>query len=147
MEYRSPIRLLGLPLVHFATGRLEVGQYRRGIARGWIAVGDIAFGGLLAVGGIPVGTIGVGGLALGGLALGGLSIGIAAVGGVAVGLAAVGPHANDLAAREFLQQRSLKSPRRSRAEWAGWGCCSFFRSSWDCAEGRKMPSFVTISRN
>ena len=78
MEYKSPVRLLGLPLVHFATGRLEAGKYRRGIARGWVAIGDIAFGGLFAVGGIAVGTIGVGGLALGGIAVAGLSIGIAA---------------------------------------------------------------------
>jgi hypothetical protein len=51
MVYESRVRLLGLPLVHITTGRVEDGRYRRGIARGWIAVGDIAFGGLLAVGG------------------------------------------------------------------------------------------------
>lgn len=146
MEYRSPMWLLGLPLLHLATGRLEGGQYHRGVARGWVAVGDIGFGGLLAVGGIAVGTIGVGGLALGGIALAGLSIGIAALGGLALGLvavggaaigwtaavgglavarefalggAAVGAHANDVAAREFLQQPVV---RIAAAVWhrAGW---------------------------
>jgi hypothetical protein len=131
MEYKSSAQLLGLPLFHFATGRVIGGQYRRGIARGWIAVGDIAFGGLLALGGIAVGTIGVGGLAVGGIALAGLSVGVTALGGLAVGLVAAGgaaigwtvavgglavarefamggaalaPHANDAAVREFLQQ-------------------------------------------
>jgi hypothetical protein len=148
MEYKSPVRLLGIPLVHFATGRLEAGQYRRGIARGWVAIGDIAFGALFAVGGIAVGTIGVGGLALGVIALAGLSIGIAAVGGAAIGLVAVGgaaigwtaavgglavarefalggaafaPHANDGAVREFLQQPlgHIAATVWHRAGWLG----------------------------
>jgi hypothetical protein len=44
MDYESGLRFLGLPLLHVATGRVENGRYRRGIARGWVAVGDIAFG-------------------------------------------------------------------------------------------------------
>jgi Pyridoxal-phosphate dependent enzyme len=50
MSYQSQGQLLGLPLLHVATGRVQNGRYRRGIARGWVAVGDIAFGGLVAVG-------------------------------------------------------------------------------------------------
>jgi hypothetical protein len=98
MEYRSPIRLLGVPLVHFATGRLEGGQYRRGIARGWIAIGDIAaIGWIAAVGGLAVARE---------FALGG---------------AAVGPHANDLAAREFLQQPvgQIAATVSHRVGWLG----------------------------
>ncbi len=44
MTMKSSIQLLGLPLVHVATGQLVDGRYRRGVARGWIAVGDVAFG-------------------------------------------------------------------------------------------------------
>jgi hypothetical protein len=43
-------------LIHVATGQLEAGRYRRGVARGWIAIGDVAIGGLLAVGGAAVAT-------------------------------------------------------------------------------------------
>jgi hypothetical protein len=35
MSYQSQGQLLGLPLLHVATGRVENGRYRRGIARGW----------------------------------------------------------------------------------------------------------------
>ena len=87
MNYQSPVRFLGLPLVHVETGRLVEGSYRRGIAKGWLAVGDIAFG-ALAVGGVSAG--GVGGLSIGVLPVGGLALGIAAIGGLAIGILAVG---------------------------------------------------------
>jgi hypothetical protein len=100
MEYKSQTKLLGLPLVHIRTGRMEHGVYRRGIARGWIAVGDIAQGilfgagglafGLVAVGGGSVGFIALGGIGLGAVALAGMSIGALACGGMAVGYIAYG---------------------------------------------------------
>jgi hypothetical protein len=90
MATESRFRLLGLPLVHIASGRVENGQYHRGIARGWIAVGDIAFGVVLAVGGVAVGGISLGGFGIGILAVGGMAAGVFAVGGLAFGGVAVG---------------------------------------------------------
>lgn len=90
MDYRTNARLLGLPIIHVATGRLVDGSYRRGIAKGWVAIGDIAFGALLSAGGVSVGTVSIGGLAIGVLPLGGLALGLAAIGGLAVGALAVG---------------------------------------------------------
>ncbi len=86
MNYKSSTRLLGLPLVHIATGSPGV----RGIAKGWIAVGDIAFGIVFALGGLAVGALSVGGVSVGVLAVGGLSIGILAAGGLSIGISAVG---------------------------------------------------------
>ncbi len=90
MNYQSRARLLGLPLVHIATGQHLDGGYRRGIAKGWIAIGDIAIGVLFGAGGLATGAVCVGGLAAGGLAIGGLVMGLAAVGGLAFGFLAVG---------------------------------------------------------
>jgi hypothetical protein len=90
MEYRSSVSLLGLPLVHVATGALVNGQYRRGVEMGWIAVGDIALGVLFACGGIAVGAISLGGAALGLLPMGGFALGLFAVGGLGLGVVAVG---------------------------------------------------------
>lgn len=90
MEYRSSTRLLGLPLVHFATGTLINGQYRRGVAVGWIAVGDVAIGVLFACGGVCLGGVSLGGGALGLLSIGGLALGGLAVGGLGVGVVAIG---------------------------------------------------------
>jgi hypothetical protein len=90
MKYQSSATLLGVPLVHIATGEVVDGRYRRGVATGWFAIGDIAFGILIACGGVTVGGIGVGGIALGLLPIGGLALGLLAFGGVAVGVVAVG---------------------------------------------------------
>ena len=90
MNYKSSTRLLGLPLVHIATGPPEGSPGVRGIAKGWIAVGDIAFGIVFAFGGLAVGALSVGGVAVGLLAVGGLSIGILAVGGLSIGILAAG---------------------------------------------------------
>jgi hypothetical protein len=90
MSYRSGFELLGLPLVHVATGNIENDVRQRGIARGWIAIGDVAFGVLLSIGGIAFGGIAIGGVALGGLTLGGLALGGFSLGGLAVGYLAMG---------------------------------------------------------
>ena len=49
MNYKTKFTLLGLPLVHIATSKMENGQFRRGIAKGWIVMGDISFGIILSV--------------------------------------------------------------------------------------------------
>ena len=90
MDWQTSTRLLGLPLIHVATGRPVDGSYRRGVAKGWIAIGDIALGVLFSAGGIAVGGISVGGLSVGILTLGGLAAGFAAVGGLSIGVLAVG---------------------------------------------------------
>jgi hypothetical protein len=90
MEYRSSLRILGLPLVHIATGSAWNGTYRRGVATGWVAAGDIAIGILFAFGGVAVGGISIGGVSVGLLSIGGLSVGLAALGGLAAGMVAVG---------------------------------------------------------
>jgi RNA polymerase sigma factor (sigma-70 family) len=87
-EYVSPLRLLGLPLLHVQFGRTAAGK--AAVARGWIAFGNVAFGVLFAAGGIAVGGISVGGLAFGLLSLGGLAIGAVTFGGWAVGWLAGG---------------------------------------------------------
>jgi len=98
------------------------------IAVGGIAIGGISFGGL-ALGGLGIGVIGLGGLGAGIFAVGGGAVGLLATGGLAVGWlafgggafawkaakggyalahefaiggAAVAPHANDAAARAYV---------------------------------------------
>lgn len=90
MDYRSSASLLGLPLVHVATGELIDGRYRRGVATGWFAVGDIAIGVFFACGGIALGGISLGGAALGFLPIGGFALGVLAVGGLGLGFVAMG---------------------------------------------------------
>ncbi len=85
-EYKSKLTLLGLPLIHIASGM----GHRRLVAKGWIAVGDTAYGVLFAAGGIAVGGIAVGGLSLGVVSLAGMALGVFAFGGGAVGVWAIG---------------------------------------------------------
>jgi predicted RNA-binding Zn-ribbon protein involved in translation (DUF1610 family) len=93
-EYRSEATLLGLPLLHVATG-IDPATGRRRVAKGIIAVGDVAVG-LFALGGLAAGGVTLGGCSLGLISLGGLAIGLvfalggAAVGGIALGGAALG---------------------------------------------------------
>ena len=98
-EYRSRIEILGLPLVHLASGiDPETGRPR--VAKGIIAVGNVAIGvvaigglavGGLTLGGMSLGVLGaIGGLAVGGIAFGGGALGLVAIGGAAVGLVAAG---------------------------------------------------------
>lgn len=108
-EYKSSMTIMGLPLIHVATG-VDKDTGRVLIARGIIAIGQIAFG-LIAIGGIAVGLLTLGGLslallvALGGFAAGGYVAaggfaiaGFLALGGFAIswnyaiGGMAIGPH-------------------------------------------------------
>jgi hypothetical protein len=83
-EYRSPIAILGLPLLHIAQG-YDARTGRPRVARGIIAVGNVAIG-VLALGGVSLGGLTIGGVSLGVLALGGLAAGGIAFGGLAVGI-------------------------------------------------------------
>jgi len=89
-EYKSQTMLLGLPLIHVASGCGTGPHYRRRIAKGWIAIGDIACGVLFAGGGIAVGGIAMGGISLGVISLAGVALGVFALGGLAGGGWAVG---------------------------------------------------------
>ncbi len=83
-EYKSKARILGIPLVHVASG-IDPQTGRLLVARGIIAVGNVSFG-VLSIGGIAFGVVSLGGLAFGVLALAGVAAAIyAAVGGVALG--------------------------------------------------------------
>lgn len=78
-RYTSPLRVLGMPLVHIALGPGPEG--RMGKARGFVAVGDDAMG-VIAFGGFARGVVAVGGLGAGVFSFGGLSLGlVGAVGG------------------------------------------------------------------
>jgi len=91
MDYRSSIRLFGLPLVHVAIGRAGAdGRYHRGVATAWFALGDVAFGVLFAFGGVAVGGVSLGGIATGLLPIGGLALGLLAFGGLSAGVVAIG---------------------------------------------------------
>jgi hypothetical protein len=81
-EYRSPVEMFGLPLIHIAQGiDPETGRPR--IARGIIAIGNVAIG-VLALGGVAVGVLALGGVGIGGLVLGGVAAGVAAIGGFSI---------------------------------------------------------------
>jgi hypothetical protein len=83
-EYRSPIEIFGLPLVHIAQGiDPQTGKPR--IAKGIIAIGGIAIG-VFALGGFAIGGMTFGGFSLGMLAIGGCAVGVAALGGVAMAI-------------------------------------------------------------
>ena len=83
-EYISPVKVLGLPLVH-----IRFGMGPR-LAKGIIAIGNCAVG-VVAIGGCSLGLLSFGGVSLGLLlALGGVSLGMFALGGLAVGGFAIG---------------------------------------------------------
>lgn len=83
VSYRSRRTLLGLPLLHVATGVDPVTGKRR-IARGIVAIGDHAQG-VFAFGGVAVGGVSFGGVSLGLFSYGGLALGLLVHGGLGIG--------------------------------------------------------------
>jgi hypothetical protein len=83
-EYRSPIELYGLPLLHIARG-IDLRTGRPRVAKGIIAIGNIALG-VFALGGVAVGGFAFGGMGLGVFVFGGIAIGGVALGGMAAGI-------------------------------------------------------------
>jgi hypothetical protein len=97
-EYRSRLKVFGLPLVHVVRG-IDPSSGRRPTAIGIIAVGQVAVG-VLAIGQVAVGGISIGQASIGlGWGIGQLAFGLLAAGQVAAGLLgaagqlAVAPHA------------------------------------------------------
>jgi hypothetical protein len=97
-EYRSRLKVFGLPLVHVVRG-IDPSSGRRPTAVGIIAVGQVAVG-VLAIGQVAVGAISVGQASIGlGWGIGQLAFGLLAAGQVAAGFLgaagqlAVAPHA------------------------------------------------------
>ena len=82
-EYTSHATLMGIPLVHYTSGRCpETG--RRKVARGVIAVGRVAVG-VVAIGQASLGLVAIGQLALGViLGLGQAATGMACIGQLAI---------------------------------------------------------------
>jgi hypothetical protein len=97
-EYRSRLKVFGLPLVHVVRG-IDPSSGRRPTAVGIIAVGQIAVG-VIAIGQVAVGAISLGQASIGlGWGIGQLAFGLLAAGQVAAGFLgaagqlAVAPHA------------------------------------------------------
>lgn len=91
-EYKSALRLFGIPLMHFQFGTPEIGEPA---AIGWIAGGSKAYGvvfawGLVAVAPISVGVISLGIFSIGAVGLGLFSVGAVAIGVIAFGSSAIG---------------------------------------------------------
>jgi RNA polymerase sigma factor (sigma-70 family) len=87
IAYRSPLTLLGWPLVHIQFGEANGPRLP---AKGWIACGNVAYGILFASGGRAIGAVSIGGIAIGGVAIGGCSLGLLTYGGMALGCFAAG---------------------------------------------------------
>src|SRR6478752_7183363 len=97
-EYRSRLKVMGLPLVHIVRG-IDPSSGRRPTAVGIVAIGQVAVG-LVAIGQVAVGGISLGQASIGlGWGIGQLAFGLLAAGQVAAGLLgaagqlAVAPHA------------------------------------------------------
>jgi hypothetical protein len=98
-EFKTKIKLFGLPLIHIKFRRLRGYGTKYGAAKGIIAIGDIAIGviafgqyayGGLCIGGYSLGVISIGGFSAGLISLGGFCIGLASFGGVGAGIWSLG---------------------------------------------------------
>jgi hypothetical protein len=98
-EYRSRLKLFGVPLVHVRFSSPDEGERP---VFGWFAGGDRAYGLLCAWGGLAVAPLSVGAVSVGFLAVGSLSVGVISLGTVAVGSIALGCVAAGLRAFAWL---------------------------------------------
>lgn len=101
-EYKSKLRLAGVPLLHFQFAMPEE-DYQPAFA--WIAGGSIAKGLLFAWGGFAIAPVSVGIVALGILPVGAVSIGLISMGTVAIGAVAFG--ASSVAIKAYSSLSSL----------------------------------------
>ncbi|MEO6003249.1 MAG: sigma-70 family RNA polymerase sigma factor [Opitutus sp.] len=86
-EYKSRVRIFGVPLVHVRFATADEGSPP---VVGWFAGGDRAFGLIFASGGLAVAPISMGAIAVGVLAVGSVSVGAISLGTFAIGLLALG---------------------------------------------------------
>lgn len=86
-EYRSRVKLFGVPLVHL---RFAAAEESDRPVFGWLAGGDRAYGLLVAWGGFTVAPFSVGAVAIGFVAVGSLSVGVISLGTAGIGVVAVG---------------------------------------------------------
>src|SRR6185503_13897179 len=86
-EYRSRLKLLGVPLMHI---RFSSPDEDERPVFGWFAGGDRAYGLLCAWGGYAVAPFSIGAIAIGLFAVGSLSVGVISLGTAGVGLLAFG---------------------------------------------------------
>jgi RNA polymerase sigma factor (sigma-70 family) len=89
-EYKSRIRLAGVPLFHFRFGTPEQGDKP---VFGWVAAGDRAYGLLFAWGGFAVAPISVGIVSVGLFSVGAIGIGLFGIGTIGIGLIGFGASA------------------------------------------------------
>lgn len=86
-EYRSRLKLFGVPLVHFRYSSPDEGEPPQ---FAWIAGGDRAYGLLFAWGGLAVAPISVGAVSVGLFSVGSCSFGLFSLGTMAFGWVAMG---------------------------------------------------------
>jgi len=86
-EYRSRLKLFGVPLVHFRYSSPDEGEPPQ---FGWIAGGDRAYGLLFAWGGLAVAPVSVGAVSVGLFSVGSCSFGLFSLGTVSLGWIAIG---------------------------------------------------------
>jgi NADH:ubiquinone oxidoreductase subunit 3 (subunit A) len=86
-EYKSRLRLLGIPLFHFRLGMPEKDD---GPVIGWLAGGDRAYGLLFAWGAVAVAPISVGIYSVGVVAVGVMGLGLVGLGTVGIGIVGFG---------------------------------------------------------
>jgi RNA polymerase sigma factor (sigma-70 family) len=89
-EYKSALRLFGIPLIHFQFGTPELGEPA---AIGWISGGSKAYGVIFAWGLIAAAPISVGVISIGIFTIGAVGIGLFSLGAVAIGIFAFGASA------------------------------------------------------
>ncbi len=108
-EYRSKLRLLGLPLIHICIGdRFDI---LKKPVTAWIAVGNYTVGALFAFGGVAVAPVSIGFCAVGLVSFGGLALGLLALGGIGLGVWSFGGLV---------------------IGWQAWGACAI---AWNAAAG------------
>lgn len=89
-EYKSKIRLFGVPLFHFQFGMPEA-DYKP--AFGWFAGGSTAYGLLFAWGGYAVAPVSVGIISVGIISVGSISVAIFGIGTIGIGIIGFGASA------------------------------------------------------
>ena len=121
-EYRSRLKLFGVPLVHIRFSSPDEGERP---VFGWFAGGDRAYGLLFAWGGWAVAPVSVGAFAVGLFSVGTVSVGVISIGTAGVGLFALGCLAVGIKAFAWLSA-------------LGWATAqaSGFAIAWIAAEGR-----------